>query len=74
MIKIQTMMALLLTAIAPAVFAHPGHPTLSPYHIHGPLELDPIGVILVAAIAVGVILIRRGEMRRRPKSVRIRKK
>jgi hypothetical protein len=74
MTRIQMIFASLLLAIAPDVFAHPGHPTLSPDHLHGPLELNPIAVILVGAIAIGVILVRRGGTRRRPKSMRISKK
>lgn len=74
MIGIRMLFASLLLAVAPAVFAHPGHPALSLHHTHGALELNALAVILVAAIAIGAILVRREVPRRRAKSLRVRKK
>lgn len=73
MIRIEVMFAPLLLAIAPAVFAHPGHPTLSPHHTHGALELNPLALLIVAAIAVGAIFLGRGTARPRAKSLRNKK-
>lgn len=65
--KIRAVTTLLFLAITPAALAHPGHPTLNPHHSHGALELNPVTLILLAAIAIGMLLVGRGTAVRRSK-------
>ena len=73
MTKLQTLVTLLMVAIAPAVSAHPGHPTFGPVHSYGETELGAIALILVVVIALGAIGVRRGPRRLRDRLTRFRK-
>jgi hypothetical protein len=74
MIKLRFVATLFFLTVASVVFAHPGHPTLNPHHTHGALELNPIALILLAAIVIGVILIGRRAVPRHTKSWRVNRK
>jgi polyisoprenoid-binding protein YceI len=56
MARVQMIAAVILSAIAPALYAHSGHPTFDPNHTHTSFAFDP-SVLLALAIGGAVVAV-----------------
>ena len=54
---LRTTVSTVLMFLPAAAFAHPGHPTLNPGHTHESFATDPLALLALAILAVGVALV-----------------
>lgn len=69
----RIILALFFFVAPSAAFAHPGHPSFGPVHSHGATQLVGIALIVIVAVALAAIGMRRRPLRLRNRLTRFRK-
>jgi len=57
--QVRIISALFFLAVTSTAFAHPGHPSLSPYHEQAGSALDPVSLVLFGVAVAGVFIVAR---------------
>jgi hypothetical protein len=70
---VRIIFALFSFVAASAAFAHPGHPSFGPVHSNGATQLTGIALVVVVAVALAAIGLRRRPLRPRSRLTRFRK-